>query len=139
ELEAKQGNFLVAKVPIEKDGAYHFAALESGENVRLTQDYFIEAKLDEAPSVKITHPGADAKVSPIEEVTINVQSSDDFGLQAMDLHYSVNGQAEKVIPLLNAKGAANGEGKVVLNLEDFKLVPGDVVSMYATASDARAK
>src|SRR4029077_14316376 len=104
-LEAKQGNILSAKVPIDQDGAYHFAAVEGSENVRLTQDYFIEAKVDEAPSVKITHPGADAKVSPIEEVTVTVESTDDFGLQAMDLHYSVNGQAEKVVSLLNAKGA----------------------------------
>jgi hypothetical protein len=139
DLEAKQGNILIAKVPIEKDGAYHFAAKEGGENVRITQDYFIEAKMDDPPSVKITHPGADAKVSPIEEVTVTVQGSDDFGLQAMDLHYSVNGQAEKVVPLLNAKGSPNGEGKVVLYLEDFKLVPGDIVSMYATANDARSK
>jgi len=139
DLEAKQGNMLTAKVPIEKDGAYHFAAKEGGEDVRITQDYFIEAKVDEAPSVKITHPGADAKVSPIEEVTITVTGSDDFALQAMDLHYSVNGQAEKVIPLLNAKGAPTAEGKVVLSLEDFKLVPGDIVSMYATANDARTK
>jgi hypothetical protein len=139
ELEAKQGNILVAKVPIEKDGAYHFAAAESGENVRLTQDYFIEAKVDEAPSVKITHPGADSKVSPIEEVTVTVTGSDDFALQAMDLHYSVNGQPEKVVPLLNAKGSPTAEGKVVLYLEDFKLIPGDIVSMYATASDARSK
>src|SRR5581483_655052 len=139
DLEPKQGNILIAKVPIEKDGAYHFAAAENGENVRLTQDYFIEAKADDAPSVKITHPGADAKVSPIEEVTVQVEASDDFGLQAMDLHYSVNGQAEKVVPLLNAKGSQNAQGKVVLSLEDFKLVPGDIVSMYATASDARSK
>ncbi|MCU1338527.1 MAG: hypothetical protein JWO19_4108 [Bryobacterales bacterium] len=139
DLEAKQGNILIAKVPIEKDGAYHFAAVEGSENVRITQDYFIEAKIDEAPSVKITHPGADAKVSPIEEVTVTVQGGDDFGLQSMDLHYSVNGQAEKVIPLLNSKGTQSGEGKVVLNLEDFKLVPGDVVSMYATARDARSQ
>ena len=138
-LEAKSGNFLTAKVPIEQDGAYHFAAVEGSENVRITQDYFIEAKEDAPPSVKITHPGADAKVSTIEEVTITVQSSDDFGLQAMDLHYSVNGQQEKVVSLLNAKGSLNGEGKVVLNLEDFKLVPGDVVSMYATANDAKAR
>ncbi|HEY2845233.1 MAG TPA: hypothetical protein VGJ09_16340, partial [Bryobacteraceae bacterium] len=98
-----------------------------------------EAKQDDPPTVKITHPGADAKVSPIEEVTITVTASDDFGLQAMDLHYSVNGQPEKVISLMNSKGSANAEGKVVLNLEDFKLVPGDIVSMYATANDAKAR
>jgi hypothetical protein len=138
-LEPKSGNFLTAKVPIEQDGAYHFAAVEGSENVRITQDYFIEAKVDDPPTVKITHPGADAKVSPIEEVTVMVTGADDFGLQAMDLHYSVNGQPEKVISLMNSKGSPTAEGKVVLNLEDFKLVPGDVVSMYATANDARAR
>ena len=111
DLEAKQGNILIAKVPIEKDGAYHFAAAEGGENVRITQDYFIEAKVDEAPSVKITHPGADAKVSPIEEVTVTVTGSDDFALQAMDLHYSVNGQAEKVSPAAERQGIPDGRGQ----------------------------
>ncbi len=139
DLESKQGNILVAKVPIEKDGAYHFAAKQGGEDVRITQDYFIEAKADDPPSVKITHPGADAKVSPIEEVTVTVTGSDDFALQGMDLHYSVNGQAEKVVPLLKTKGSPTAEGKVVLYLEDFNLVPGDIVSMYATANDARSK
>jgi len=137
-LESGQGNFLSAKVPIQKDGVYHFAATE-GESVRLSQDYFIEAKLDEPPTIKISHPGADARVSPIEEMTVKVQASDDFGLQAMDLHYSVNGGPDKVVPLLANKGALNGEGQTIINLEDFKMIPGDVVSMYATAKDARVK
>ncbi len=39
--------------------------------------------------------------------------------------------------LLNAKGAKTVEGSKVITLEDFKLVPGDLVSLYATAKDAR--
>src|SRR5262249_28135382 len=137
-LDSGPGNTVTAKVPIQKDGVYHFAANE-GESVRLSQDYFIEAKLDEPPTVKISHPGADARVSPIEELVVKVEGSDDFGLQALDLHYSVNGGTEKTIPLLANKGAANAEGRYQINLEEFKMVPGDVVSMYATAKDARAK
>jgi hypothetical protein len=34
---------------------YHFAAKEQNESVRLSEDYFIEARLDNAPTVKITH------------------------------------------------------------------------------------
>ncbi|HXP85998.1 MAG TPA: hypothetical protein VN841_14840 [Bryobacteraceae bacterium] len=131
------GMALTAKVPIEKDGAYHFAAVESGESVRLTDDYFIEAKEDQAPSVKVTHPGADAKVSPIEEVTVQVDASDDFALQEMDLHYSVNGSPEKVVNLLQRKGVPSATGSTTLYLEDFKMQPGDVVALYATAKDAR--
>src|SRR5579864_3119098 len=128
---------LTAKVPINKDGTYHFAANEQGQSVRLSEDYFIEAREDQAPTVKITHPGADAKVSPIEEVEIQVAGEDDFALEALDLHYSVNGGPDKVIPLLKQKGVKTATGDTTISLEDFKLEPGDVVSVYATAQDAR--
>jgi hypothetical protein len=136
-LELKEGNFISAKVPVEKDGMYHFAATERGESVRLSEDYFIEARQDQAPTVKIVTPRGDAKVSPIEEVTVSVEASDDFALQSMELHYSVNGAPEKTINMLANKGVKDASGKTVITLEDYKLEAGDVVSVYATAKDAR--
>ncbi len=137
-LSSSANGWLSAKVPMQKSGLYHFAALDQGQSVRLSPlDYFIEAQDDQAPSVRITHPGADAKVLPIEEVTIDVSGQDDFALEGLDLHYSVNGAAEKVVPMLPNKGAKTADGHTTLALEDFKLQPGDVISMYATARDAR--
>jgi len=52
---------LIAMVPINKDGLYHIAAVEGGEDVRLSEDYFIEAQKYEPPEVKITRPGRDFK------------------------------------------------------------------------------
>ncbi len=137
KLDPLQGNMLSAKVPIQKDGLYHFAGMEQGQSVRLSEDYFIEAREDSAPSVKIVRPGADAKVSPIEEVTVAVEGGDDFGLSEMDLHYSVNGSPEKTINMLQTKGAKQADGKTLIALEDFNLQAGDVISLYATAKDAR--
>ena len=131
------GTTLNAAVPINKDGLYHIAALDSGEMVRLSDDYFIEARKDNPPTVSITRPGKDAKASPIEEVTITASGKDDFGLMALDLHYSVNGGPEKTVSLLNGKGSKNADGSTVISLEEYKLVPGDLVSLYATAQDAR--
>jgi len=128
---------LVARVPIQKDDMYHVATPDAGEMVRLTENYFIEARRDEPPTVTILHPGKDAKVSPIEEVAVNVQGKDDFGLQGLDLHYSVNGGEEKSVSVLNGKGRKEADGSTTIFLEDYKLVPGDVVSMYASARDAR--
>lgn len=136
-LESKEGNVVSAKVPVEKDGMYHFAATERGESVRLSEDYFIEARQDQAPTVKIITPRGDAKVSPIEEVTISVEAADDFALESMELHYSVNGAPEKTVPLLANKGVKEASGKTMISLEDYKLEAGDVVSVYATAKDAR--
>jgi hypothetical protein len=127
----------IARVPIGKDGAYHVAALDNKEAIRLTEDYFIAADQDTAPIVRIERPGRDAKVSPIEEVTITARASDDFGLRDLSLHYSVNGGSEKTMPLLEKKGALDAAPSKVLALEDFKLQPGDIVSFYALARDAR--
>ena len=79
DLKSTGGNLLNAKVTLQKDGVYHFAARENSENVRLSEDYFIEAKADDGPSVKISHPASDARVSPIEEVSVEVLADDEIG------------------------------------------------------------
>jgi hypothetical protein len=135
-LKTVSGNTLTARVPIEKEGAYHFAAKVSGEVIRLTPDYFIEAQEDQGPKVSIVHPRGDANVNPIEEVIVLVEADDDFGVTSLKLHYSVNGEPERVVDL-NAKGGPTASGRHVFYLEDFNMIPGDVISMYATARDAR--
>ncbi len=134
KLELHDG---VARVPIRKDGAYHVATAEAGDIVRLSDDYFIEAQKTTPPKVRVVRPGRDAKANPIEEVTITVQAEDDFALRGMDLHYSVNGGPEKTVALGGTKGK-KAEGSTTLYLEDYKLVPGDIVSLYASARDALA-
>ncbi len=135
-LTKGDGNWLSVKMPIHKDGSYHVAALDNGEAIRISDDYFIESGKDEPPSIRIASPGKDPKVSPIEEVPVTVEASDDFAVEGMDLHYSVNGGAEQVVPLLKTKGVKEASGTSLLSLENFKLVPGDLVSIYATARDA---
>lgn len=137
ELAQSGGNWLSTRLRIEKDGSYHVAALDNGEAVRISEDYFIEAKKDEPPSVKILRPGHDPRVSPIEEVPVTVEAADDFGVKDLELHYSVNGAPEETVALAGGKAAKTAEGKTTLYLENFKVVPGDVVSFYATARDAK--
>src|SRR5581483_11720806 len=130
------GEWLTARLKVQKDGSYHVAALADGEAVRIGNDYFIEAKKDEPPTVKISRPGRDAHVSPIEEVPVKVEATDDFGIDDLQLHYSVNGGEEQTVALLKQKNVKEADGKHTFYMEDFKVVPGDVVSFYATAKDA---
>src|SRR3954451_6517604 len=120
-LRSGANGTLMASVPIQKDGLYHFAAVEGGEDVRLTNDYFIEAQKDQPPEIKITRPGRDFKASPIEEVTVTVDAKDDFGLKEVTLHYSVNGGAEKTVAM-RAGGARTSTASTIIALEDFKIV-----------------
>ena len=87
---------------------------------------------------KITRPGRDFKASPIEEVTVAVEAKDDFGLKDVELHYSVNGGAgEDRVAAARRRASRPPPGSATIALEDFKVQPGDVVSIYATAKDAR--
>jgi hypothetical protein len=133
----REGGRQVARVPIQRDGLYHVALADQGENVRLSEDYFIEAQKDTPPKVRIARPGRDAKVSPIEEVTVAVEGGDNFGLRELSLHYSVNAGPEKAVSLLGKPGERSAKGSSTLYLEDYKLAPGDIVSLYATARGAR--
>jgi hypothetical protein len=136
-LERADGNWTRVTIPVEKDGSYHIADLDGNEAIRISEDYFIEAKKDEAPTVRLARPGHDPHVSPIEEVPITVEAVDDFGVKSLDLHYSVNGGPEQSLSFKN-KPAKEVRGNTTLYLENFKLAPGDVVAMYATAADANA-
>lgn len=137
-LEPSTANWSRGRLRIEKDGAYHIAALYDGDPVRLTEDYFIEAIEERAPAVRIRRPGRDYRASPIEEVTVFAEAEDDFGLEELNLFYSVNGGPERKVNLLERRGTKEARGSTVIALEDHKLVPGDVVSLYAVARDARA-
>jgi hypothetical protein len=139
KLTAGEGNVYKGTVRMEKDGVYHVAALDQGQPVRLSNDFFIEARKAEPPNVIIARPGHDYRSSPIEEVTVAVKADDEFGVSEMTLHYSVNGGPEQTLDLLKQKGAKQADGSTTLSMEDFKAVPGDVVSLYAIAKDAHSE
>ncbi len=108
-----------------------------GRYVIGSPDYLITPLDDQAPIVSISEPGRDVRLSPIEELYIQVEAADDFGLATVELRYSINGGEEGSVSL---HGAARGgtrevSGGHTIFLEEFSLEPGDVVSYYAIARD----
>ena len=125
---------------MDQDGVYHVAGVEEGQPVRVSEDFFIEARKANPPQISLVRPGrGDYHASPIEEVTVAAKATDEYGLNGVALHYSVNGGPETTVDLLKQKGEKQADGSTTISLEDFKLVPGDLVSVYATAKDANAE
>jgi hypothetical protein len=133
------GNVYRGTIHMDKDGAYHVAATDEGQPVRLSEDYFISTSKANPPSIAIDRPGGDYRASPIEEVTVGVKAAADFGLTHVSLHYSVNGGPDQTVNILKQPGTKNASGSATLSMEDFKVQPGDVVSLYATAKDNHAE
>src|SRR5882757_3851479 len=139
QLASAEGYRYRGTIHLEKDGAYHVAATDQGQPVRLSEDYFIATDKARPPEVAISRPGGDYRASPIEEVTVGVKAADQFGLNDVHLHYSVNGGPDRDVSMLKTPGTKEADGSYTLRLEDFKLVPGDLVSVYATAKDGHAE
>ena len=88
-----------ATLEVAKDGEYHVSTLFNGDSVKLTDDYLIEVIPDNKPVVKVLKPGRDWRASNIEEVTVRVEASDDFGLDRVEVRYSVNGGEWQTAPI----------------------------------------
>ncbi|MGB2637276.1 MAG: hypothetical protein WAM58_25325, partial [Candidatus Acidiferrum sp.] len=138
-LKSGAANTYKGSIHLQKDGAYHLAETDEGQQVRLSEDYFIATDKALPPEIAIERPGGDYRASPIEEVTVGVKAADQFGLHDVHLHYSVNGAPNHDVDLLKSPGAKSADGSFTLPLEDFKLVPGDLVSLYATARDGHSE
>lgn len=138
-LAPAHDNVYTGTITMERDGAYHIAAIDQGQPVRLSEDYFIATDKADPPQISMSRPGGDYRASPIEEVSIAVDGADRFGLRELSLHYSVNGGPEQQVNLLHSPGVKNAQGSHTLALEQYKLVPGDLVSLYATARDGHAE
>jgi hypothetical protein len=139
QLAGGDGNKYRGSIQMEKDGAYHLAATDEDQQVRLSEDYFIATDKAQPPEIAIVRPGGDYRASPIEEVTLGVKAADAFGLKDVHLHYSVNGGVDRDVSLLRTPDAKSADGSFMLPLEDFKLVPGDLVSLHATARDGHVE
>ncbi|MDG2088718.1 MAG: hypothetical protein P8J68_08265 [Arenicellaceae bacterium] len=113
---------------IEADGKYYIAALLGGEQVRLSDDYFITVAGDKKPEIKFVRPGRDWRASNIEEVTIEIVAEDDFRLVNMELKYSVNGGEWESVSLPADQNKINVE--YLFYLEDM----GDSTEQLSPAS-----
>jgi hypothetical protein len=106
-----------ATLEVAKDGEYFVSTLFNGDSVKLTDDYLISLIADNKPVVKVVKPGRDWRASNIEEVTVRVEANDDFGLDRVEVRYSVNGGEWTTAPLdVNGNSVVGSE---VLYLEEM--------------------
>jgi hypothetical protein len=147
ETSADQPNVGRATLRVDDAGAYSIAARTDAGPARLAGEFAITLLDDGGPAVQIARPARDRQVSSIEELTTWVAAQDDFHVEAVELHYSVNG-SEWVVANLGG-GDVTVRGEHVLSLEDVRvpeeksengsdtraIAPGDVVAYYGVARD----
>jgi hypothetical protein len=130
---------MTAEMEVRENGSYR--VLLAGPDGRLlpaSPEYFVDALEDQPPLVRFTKPGRDLQVTSVDEVFAEVRAEDDYGLQQVELVYAVNGGAESTAVLYGGRGRLKEmTAGHTLYLEEMSLQPGDVISYYARARDAR--
>jgi hypothetical protein len=127
---------LVATLKITADGSYRVGLRgRDGLSDPGQTEYFIRAIEDRPPDVHIVRPAGDRSVTRLEEVDIEAQAEDDYGIDRLELVYAVRGQAEKTVKLDVPRRGTSVSARHTLYLEDLDVHPGDFVSYYVRAWD----
>jgi hypothetical protein len=132
---------------VEKEGYYVVQLTNSDGMSNASVEYFVHVMPDEAPQITIERPGRDGRPTMLEEVPMAIQVSDDYGLKQLELIYSINDRApvrENLLPAANRErnnpnGRVNYHSAKMLFLEDLGVQPGDFISYYFEAADAKQK
>ncbi|MCA9112889.1 MAG: hypothetical protein KDA52_23250, partial [Planctomycetaceae bacterium] len=88
------------------------------------------------PDLAIEFPGRDIRISPLQEMSIEANATDDFGLQEVGLIYQLPGAEEQTLKL----GDGNRSDAVIkiaheLAMEDIAAQPNELVAYYLYADD----
>ncbi len=137
-MNASSGGAFDGTFRATADGFYRIDLIAAdGREVRGSLEYAIDVLEDSPPTVRVTEPGRDTKVTSIEEVMTRVEAADDYGVRNVRLHLTVNGGPEQVVSVVDSAVGSRKEVSAghTLFLEEWSLTPGDLISYYAEASD----
>jgi hypothetical protein len=136
DLAVASATEMTAAMKVTADGSYRVALADrEGMTEGAPTEYFIRVLDDRPPDVHIVKPASDRSVTALEEIEIEAQADDDYGLERVELVYAVRGQAEKAVPLDVPKRATSVTVHHMMYLEDLGVKPGDFVSYYVRARD----
>ncbi len=130
------GNVGRAKFTVNQDGVYRISATDFTDlQSKNPLDYFIRSIEDMPPELALKRPGQDQEVMPLEEVILEIDANDDYGLSKFTLNYSVVGADEVQVDFLPEQNLREVSGDELIYLEDLNVEPGDFVSYFLTLAD----
>jgi hypothetical protein len=135
--QGTQSNIWVADFPLVKSARYKlFLRDADGRTNKSPDEVILNAIVNKPPEMKLIAPKGDPRVSPLEELRFEAQLTDDFGVKAYGLAYSLAGQEPKFVEL--GKDAEANQKKVfqhLLAMETLTVEPDEVVSYFVWADD----
>lgn len=130
----------------------HLVDREERKN-KLPPDIVVNVTPNNPPTIKLTKPGRDVRVSPVEELRVAGEMGDDFGVTGYGISYALGGDEPTDIVLRAAKapvGEASGDGAAaaaptpaatkatlehLIDFESLNAKPDQLVSYHVWVED----
>jgi hypothetical protein len=150
ELITRQGSAIKLVVDGEQPNIYttSFSAMQNeryelhladaqGRTNKVPQRFVIDVHKNLPAQIKPLFPNRDVQASPLEELSLEAEVTDDFGVTGYGLSYTFAGQQSKDIVLSQPGTASNQKQQIrrTLTLEDFNAQPNQLLTYYFWADD----
>ncbi len=108
----------------------------NGRQNRDIPEFVIQVLPNKPANLKVTFPGRDVRVSPLEELSLRANASDDFGLIEYGLVFETPDGNRHAKTLGEKKGRDEKTGmNHLLELEPMQVSPDQLISYYFYADD----
>ena len=128
---------LLADFPLT-NSAHYALALEdaAGRTNKFPIEFVLQVLTNRRPELKLVFPRGDPRVSRLEELQLEGEAADDFGLLKYGVGFGLAGQEPKLIEIgQSAPGGQKRQLKYLIPLEDLKLGDDQVLSYFVWADD----
>jgi hypothetical protein len=108
----------------------------SGLAGKMPPRFVVDVHKNLPPQIKPVFPNRDVEASPIEELTLQAEVSDDFGVTGYGLAYSLVGVQDQEATLGSAQGTTGKQNlSYLLALEPLHAKPDQLLTYYFWADD----
>lgn len=135
--DPRPGVLYQTRIPVDKSRRLSFQLTDDrGRKNREEDEFVLTAIPNRPPEIKLTFPGRDLRVSPIEELQLEATVWDDFGISDHGIVLALADQEPKTVTLGDkAAGRQKHELAHLLALELENAEPDQLVSYYFYADD----
>ncbi|MFT5153033.1 MAG: hypothetical protein ACI841_003032 [Planctomycetota bacterium] len=107
---------------------------EVGRRNPSRKELILRVTRNRRPDLHMT-TSADKRVSPIEELVVSAELTDDFGLDRHGFGYRVGGDASIEVDLSDVENVSEAHASYTIALEELNARPAQLVSYYFWAED----
>jgi hypothetical protein len=147
-VDQEHPNIYTTSITAKQSQRYELHLADAdGRTNKMPQRFAIDVHKNLPPELKTVFPGRDVLASPLEELSLEAEVSDDYGLTGYGLSYSLAGAQSQDITLPSpVESASSGAGQpetskdkyhvqYLLALEDLNAQPDQLLTYHFWADD----